>query len=138
MLKSWLGTFPRWDAEVCYVDYSEGSFGNCGIFPQGVEEIDRREDVLGNVQVSCRIRFRLLRMAGQSGDGQNAAQWLLDFENWVQQQSAAGLTPRFGDVPEKEVMRAERGKRSETRQTGSGTYEVILTVEFTKNYEVIE
>ncbi len=137
-LKTWLSAFPQWDGEACYVDYTEGVGGNTGLFPQGMEEVSRREDVLGNLQVRCRLRFRLLRMALRDGDGQKNAQWVMDFENWVQQQSAAGLTPRFGDEPASEIMRAEKGKLSGTRQTGSGTYEVILTAEFTKYYEVIE
>ncbi len=137
-LRNWLKTFPQWNSETYYVDYIEGTPGNCGLFPQGMEEVSHREDVLGNLQVQCRTRFRLLHVTERTEDGQRAAQWLLDFEKWVQAQSAAGLTPHFGDDPAREKMRAEKGKLSGTRQTGSGTYEVILTAEFTKYYEVIE
>lgn len=135
-LRNWLQTFPGWDSEVCFADFTEGTPGNSGLFPQGMEEVSRREDVLGNLYLRCRYRFRLLRVADKSED--KNAQWLMDFANWVQAQSAAGLAPHFGDEPDKETMRAEKGKLSQVRQTGASTYEVLLTAEFTKYYEVIE
>lgn len=135
-LKTWLETYPGWDSEVCRAEYTEGTPGNSGLFSQGLEEVSRREDVLGNLQVRCRRKFRLLRMAS-SEQGQQQAQWMRDFEAWVQAQSAKGLCPRFGDDPHGAWIRAEKGKLAQIRQTGSHMYEVILTAEFTKYYEVM-
>ena len=67
------------------------------------------------------------------GDGKDAA-WLLAFQNWVLQQSMAGLAPMFGDVPTAERIRAEKGKLRETSQAGCGVYAVTLTAEFVRKF----
>lgn len=133
-LGNWLRTFPKWDEGwVLHTDRTEAEPGNSGLFPLGAEELSRREDVLGNVTVACRCRFYLYRVAQQADPHANA-QWLLEFQQWVQQQSAAGAAPQFGDEPRQERLRAEKGKLSEVSQTGTGTYVVTLTAEFTKIY----
>ena len=133
-LSSWLLTFPGWDEGwVLHTDRTEAEPENTGLFPLGAEELSRREDVLGNVTVRCRYRFYLYRVAQQS-DPQANARWLLEFQQWVQQQSAIGAAPRFGDDPKAERLRAEKGKLSEASQTGTGTYVVTLTAEFVKVY----
>lgn len=138
-LLTWLKTYPGFTQEVTVsVDYTDGVPGSCGVFPLGLEEIDRQTDVLGNVKIHCRYTFALHRVTtGQQDETENAA-WLLGFQNWVQQQSAAAKTPRFGDVPEREAMRAQKGKLKEASQTGTGVYVVTLTADFIKIYEVNE
>lgn len=116
------------------MDFTEQAPGNAGLFPKGLEEISRREDVLGNLQVTCRYRFALYRQTAGQGDGTADAQWLLDFQNWVQQQSAAGLAPHFGDVPARERLQAQQGALQAASQTG--TYVVTLIADFMKVYEV--
>ena len=77
-VKAWLSTYPHWDG-MLQVDYSDGRQPNAGLIPKGMEEISRREDVLGNTLVGCRYQFALLwQMAGQGDDGENAGK-LLDF-----------------------------------------------------------
>ena len=66
------------------------------------------------------------------------AQWLLSFQQWVQQQSIAGLAPKFGDVPAAEQLRAQKGKLKEASQAGTATYVVTLIADFTKIYGGIE
>ena len=133
-MRNWLHTFPGWDENcVLHTDHTAAEPENCGLYPQGGEEISRREDVLGNVSVLCRYRFHLYRLV-QLADPLANAQWLLQFQQWVRQQSATGAAPRFGDDPGQERLRAEKGKLSEISQTGTGTYMVTLTAEFIKNY----
>ncbi len=132
-LRAWLLTYPKWE-DTLFVDFTEHAAGNTGLFPAGLEETGRREDVLGNLQVSCRYRFSLYRQTPGQADGTANAQWLLDFQSWVQQQSAAGLTPHFGDVPARERMQAQKGTLKEASQTG--TYTVTLIADFMKVYEV--
>lgn len=133
-MRSWLLTFPGWDNSwVLHTDRTEAEPGNSGLFPLGAEELSRKEDVLGNVTVLCRYRFYLYRVAEQADPLANA-QWLLEFQQWVRQQSATGAAPRFGDDPKQERLRAEKGKLSEISQTGTGTYIVTLTAEFIKKY----
>ena len=130
-LRQWLLTFPGLGRELT-VDYLGAGPGSTGLFPAGLEETSRREDLLGNVQVACRYQFTLYR---RMAPGQDSAQWFLDFQNWVQQQSVAGLAPRFGDVPDEEWLLAQKGKSKELSASGIGTCAVTLTAEFIRNYD---
>lgn len=134
-MTAWLQTFPLWQGETLYVDYVDAVPGNAGLYPEGLEQVSRREDVLGNVTVKNRLHFVLYRVtAGQQDNRENSA-WLLELQKWVQEQSAAGLAPSFGDAPHRERICAQKGKLKSASQTGTGTYTVNLTVEFTKQYE---
>lgn len=135
-LKQWLMRYPGWGEAQIYVDYLESDPVNAGVYPQGLEELERREDVLGNVTVSCRYRFMLYRMVTGQQDNEGNAGWFLDFQQWVQQQSISNQAPQFGDIPGRERIRAEKGKLQEASQAGTGTYGVVLTVDFMKIYEV--
>ena len=137
-VKQWLLTYPGWGDTQLYVDYLEAAPCNGGLYPQGLEERSRRVDMLGNVKISCRYRFALYRMTAGQLNGEENARWLLDFQQWVQQQSVAGLAPKFGDVAADEQIRAEKGQLREASQAGTGTYQVILIADFIKLYEVNE
>ena len=89
-LRQWLETFPKWDAALQFDDV-DAVPGSSGLYPMGLTELSRRENVLGNVMVRCRETFLLRRVAGQSAEN---AQWLEDFQNWVMEQDALGLTPK--------------------------------------------
>lgn len=133
-LRNWLITFPRWTGNFqVQADYTDGVPTSYGLYPLGAEEISRREDVLGNVTVRCRYRFHLYRVSPLADRSANA-NWLLEFQQWVRQQSATGAAPQFGDEPKEEIIRAEKGKLNEISQSGTGTYVVTLTVEFVKKY----
>ena len=127
-MRQWLETFPKWDAALQF-DFVDAVPGSTGLYPTGLTELSRREDVLGNVTVRCRAAFMLRRVAGQSTEN---AQWLVDFQNWVMEQDRLGLTPQFGDVPESQRLRASEGKLDSQKQVGSALYTVKLTAEFDK------
>lgn len=129
-MKQWLVSFPGWEEKLS-IDYADGVPGNSGLYPKGIREISRREDVLGNVAVRCRCSFLLRRCACP---GEDSARWLLELQNWVMEQDRLGLTPKFGDDPKTERLRAQEGKLNNSFQTGSGLYTVQLTAEFTKLY----
>lgn len=133
-LRQWLTTYPKWEEGKLHVDYTDALPGNLGLYPAGLEEVSRREDVLGGIMVRNRYHFALYRVAARREDNEENAQWLLEFQKWVQSQSAAGLAPRFGDESNQERLRAEKGKLKEASQTGTGTYTVTLTAEFIKYY----
>ncbi|MBR4016473.1 MAG: hypothetical protein IKK11_01495 [Oscillospiraceae bacterium] len=123
---AWLSTYPHW-ADFLPVEYA-------GLLPRGLEETSRREDVLGNSLVGCRYQFSLSwKMEGQGIDTENAGR-LLDFQHWVRGQSASGLAPKFGDVPARERIRAEKGGITAGAQIA--TYTVMLIADFMKVYEV--
>lgn len=131
---SWLRTFPLWEGETLDIDYLGAVPGSAGLFPGGLEEVSWRTDVLGNVMVENRLHFVLCRRTQGQQDNPRCGGWLLELQNWVQQQSAAGLTPKFGDDPGRERIRAEKGKLQSAAQTGTGSYTVDLTVEYVKKY----
>lgn len=130
-MQQWLQTYPGWQ-DTLQVDITEPAPGNAGLFCEGLEERSRQEDVLGNLQIACRYRFTLYRQVSRDGDAEAAA-WLLDFQNWAQQQSALGLAPHFGDIPYLEQLQAQKGTLKDRGQTG--LYAVTLTADFTRIYQ---
>ena len=133
-VRQWVQTFPLWEeGNLLFIDFTDGVPGNAGLFPTGMEVLSRREDVLGGVKLRCRYNFCIYRV-GAADDGGADARWLLQFQDWVLQQCAAGLAPRFGDEPKMETIRAEQGKLRD-RQPGMQVYAVVLTAEFVKKYE---
>ena len=131
-MKQWLQTFPGWDGAL-RLDYAQTVPGNSGLYPQGVTELSCREDVLGNRKTRCSCSFTLQRAAAP---GEENARWLLDFQNWVARQERLGLTPKFGDEPKTERLRAFEGKLLKHTRAGCALYTVRLCAEYTKIYEV--
>lgn len=135
-LRQWLLTYPNWKGTL-QVDFMEAGPGNAGLFPAGLEELRRREDVLGNPEIDCRYRFALHRKTAGQQDGNEDAQWLLDFQHWVQRQSATGAAPHFGDVPSRERISAQKGMLKTVERTGICLYTVTLVADFVKTYTVV-
>lgn len=131
-IRNWLVTFPQWGEVELVIDSTAATPVSCGLFSGGMEEISRREDVLGNSTVQYRQYFTLRREAER---GEDAAQWLLEFQDWVREQCWRGLAPQFGDIPRQERMRAEKGKLTNTSEIGTATYEVKLTAEYIKIFK---
>ena len=131
-MRPWLQTFPEWEGTLS-LDYADGVPGNSGLFPRGITELSRREDVLGNIRIrySCTYVLRRNAVAGEDN-----TRWLLDFQNWVAEQSRLGLAPQFGDEPGSERLRAYEGKLEKHAHGGSALYTVQLSAEYTKIYEV--
>ena len=122
-LQMWLSTYPRW----------EGNPANICVLPKEIKEISHRADVLGNTLVGYRCYVNLFwEIAGQGEDEKNAT-CLLDFQNWVREQSVMGLAPKFGDVPASERIWTEKGGL--TVGARIVTYTVTLVAEFMKVYK---
>lgn len=134
-MRAFLLSYPGWEeGKLLYIDDTDNAPGNGGLFPQGVQTVAIRQDILGNCQQDYRATFTLYRASAET---EADAPWLLEFQSWIDKQSALALTPKFGDVPQKERLRAEKGKLHSRQGTG-GLYSVILTAEFTKLHEVNE
>ena len=127
-LTQWLQTFPGWEGQL-QVDYLEAAPVGAGLYPRGIAEISRREDVLGNMQVRFKGSF-LLRRAAVAG--MDNAQWLLALQEWATRQERLGLTPKFGDLPRTERLQIFEGKLESHNQTGCAVYTAQLNAEFTK------
>ena len=127
----WLQSFPGWEDSI-RIDCVDARPGSAGLYPKGFREISRREDVLGNLQVSFRFDVLLRKNAESSEEN---AKWLLEFQNWVAEQDRLGLAPKFGDDPKRERIRASEGQLLSLSQVGSALYTVKLWAEFTKIYK---
>lgn len=131
-MKNWLLTFPHWDSQPLYTDYCDALPDTAGLYPLGLTERYRREDVTGRVQIGYRVEFMLCRITGSGRDNGENARWLLQLQDWIGTQSAAGLAPKLGDVPQTERIRAEKGRLKSLPQTGTARYAVTVTADFIK------
>lgn len=134
MLRNWLVTFPKWDVGgLMYIDFTDGVPGSTALYPQGMEELRRVTDVTGGVTAHCRWTFVLYRMTEQQDNAADAA-WLLELQQWIQQQSATGQAPIFGDEPGRERLYARKGRLQKANTAGTVSYSVELSAEFIKHY----
>jgi len=118
------------------IDYTDQIPANGGIFPAGLVEISRKIDLMGNITVTNQYNFGLYYVLEKApGDDEGAAvnaDWLMDFQEWVQAQSVMGIAPTFGDVPRQERIMAQNGVLYGAESEGLATYMVQLSVRFIK------
>ena len=129
-VKNWLMSFPGWGELALHLDSLPAQPGNAGLFPKGDTLLERKKDLLGGVRCRYARQFLLLITACDCKEP-----WLLQLQDWVQRQSALGLAPVFGDEPEQEYIRGEKGALKERTAAGSAVYTVTLTAEFVKKFE---
>lgn len=139
-MRDWLATFPEFDILGSFnVDYTDQVPANGGLFPNGLVEIERRRDIVGNTTVTNQYNFGLYCVFEKApGDDTGAtinADWIMAFQEWVQEQSATGQAPAFGDVPRDERITAQNGVLYEADGEGTATYMVQLSVYFKKLYK---
>ena len=127
-LQAWLQTFPMWDGSLS-IDVTDAVPGGMGLYPKGLQELSRREDVLGDLTIRYRWSFILHR--NQAAQTQENAQWLMELQKWAAHQCRQGLAPKFGDAPVEERLRICEGGLQHRKEGGSG-YTALLTADFTK------
>ena len=140
-IREWLATYEGHDILSQFqVDYTDQIPANGGMFPSGLMENWRKSDILGNIMVENQYNFGLYYVFTKApGDDEGAtinADWIMDFQEWVQAQSVTGAAPIFGDVPRDEKILAQNGVLYEATDEGLATYMVQLSVQFTKKFEV--
>ena len=141
-IRKWISTFPdHQKLNGFQVDYTDRIPNNGGIFPSGLVEISRTTDILGTVTVENQYNFGLyyvfLKAPGDDAGAVHNADWVMDFQKWVQEQSIRKLAPTFGDEPGTERIQAQNGVLYDADEEGTATYMVQLSINFTKIYEVI-
>ena len=140
-MREWIATFPDFDilSEGFYVDYTDKTPSNGGIFPSGLVEIERRKDIVGNVVVTNQYNFGLYcvfeKAAGDDVGASYNADWVMSFQEWVQEQSITGQAPPFGGEPHTERITAQNGMLYETDNEGTAMYLVQVSVQFKKKFE---
>lgn len=119
-LRQFLLGFPGFDGELP-VDFTQDGPGNSGLFPAGLTEVDRHADLLGNMQVRYQSLFTLYH---RTEPGQDSAQWLLDFENWLTEQTNA--------------VQIKEAEAKEVSRLNCGLCTVTLAVNFCKDIDAKE
>lgn len=137
-IKEWVKSYPGHDILSEFsVDYTDQIPLNGGIFPSGLVELSRSEDVNGNVLVENQYNFGLYYLFEKSpGDDAGAeanADWIMDFQEWAQEQSLTGDAPQFGD--ETTAIKAQNGVLYDADPEGTATYMVQLSVSFEKMFK---
>ena len=135
-LKTWLLTYPGWEGQL-QINCTCPEPGNTGLFPKGVTQLHRQEDILGNRFVRNRAEFTLYRVACGQADGTKEAAYMAALEAWICRQSQLGAAPRFGDIPTTELLRAEKAMLHKSQQTGTAVYQLQITAEYTCVYEAL-
>lgn len=138
-MRQFVASYPDADIfEKFSIDYTDNVPDNGGLFPTGLVEVSRSKDLLGNVTVRNQYNFALYTLFAKSpGDDLGAtynAEWVMGFQEWVQEQSARGLAPAFGDVPGEESISAENGQVHSADNEGTALYVVQITVNYTKEF----
>lgn len=138
-IRDWISQYPGHNILSQFqVDYTSALPENGGIFPGGLVENRRTEDILGNVETENQYNFALYYVFTKA-DGDDAgaavnADWVMDFQEWVQQKSITGDIPQFGDKTIS--IKAQNGVMYSNSDEGTAMYAVALSVVFKKKYEV--
>ena len=140
IMREFIDSYP--DADILgelAIDYTSNVPNSAGLFPTGLVEVRKRRDILGNVESDRQANFALYAVLTKApGDDEGAtynASWIMGFQEWVLDQSAKGLAPRFGDVPEKEGMVAQNGQVYQSDEEGWAMYVIQISATFTKRFE---
>lgn len=139
-LKKWLQTYPGADQLVDFqVDYTDHLPGSFGVFPAGLVEIGRKENTLGDIAVQNQYNFALYlvlpKAPGDDVGAQINADWVMDFQRWVQAQSMQHKAPTFGNVDEeKETLSAQNGAQYDADEEGLAMYMISLQAVFWTEY----
>lgn len=140
-IREWIKTYPGYnilaDFQVDYTDQMTANSG--GIFPSGLVEVARSTDIMGTTAVINQYNFALyytfLKAPGDDVGAAVNADWVMDFQEWIQAQSITGKAPTFGDRPRSERIIAQNGTLYEFDKEGTALYAVQLSVQFTKIFE---
>ena len=137
--REWIQTFPGGIPADFQVDFTGEVPQNAGLFPTGTMEVSRTRDVLGNVTVTNQYNFGLyavfLKPQNLDEISTQNAEWVMEFQKWVQEQSILGLAPTFGNADQRrEDIKAQNGMFYGSKENGTvGLYMVTITATF-KNY----
>lgn len=134
-MKGFVESFPGFDVLSQFdIDYTDRVPNAGGLFPSGLVEVQRHKDLLGNVWVENQYNFALYTTLEKYQGSPDNAEWQMAFQAWVQEQSARGLAPAFGDDPRHERIVAQNGELVENDDEGTALYVIQLSVSFTKNF----
>lgn len=141
-VREWIKTYPNFDILSDFqIDYTDQIPASGGIFPSGLQEISHTEYIYGDVMVTNQLNFGLYYVFEKSPDDDAGAavnaDWLMDFQRWVQEQSILHKAPAFGNYDTAhERIKAENGVLYAADEEGIATYMVQLSIQYKNFYEV--
>lgn len=121
------------------VDALPPAAGTGALFPKGVEQTDRWQNLLGQVtarqKMQLVLRLNLPFVPGDANLSAQTARRLLELQAWVAEQSAAGLAPQLGNAdPVQETLTAGAARLEQANDEGSAVYTVTLTAHYTMKW----
>lgn len=120
-LLQWLARCPALAGIALRVDDLPPAAGTGALFPKGVEQTDRWQNlpfVPGDTELTAQTARRLLEL-----------------QAWVAEQSAAGLAPQLGNAdPMQETLTAGAARLEQANDEGSAVYTVTLTAHYTMKW----
>lgn len=123
------------------IDFTDKVPNTGGLFPSGLVEVRRRSFIDGTREVDNQYNFALYtkftKVPEDDFTGTANAAWLMEFQEWVQEQSVLGAAPAFGDDPRRERIFAGNGELYSASDEGTALYVIRISVNFTKRYERI-
>lgn len=134
-LIDWLKTYTGYDILGNFqVDYTDQIPSNGAVFPQGLQEVERTETILGDITLTNQYNFGLYFTFEKSAEDDVAAKinadWLMGFQRWVQEQNARRLVPNFGNTQTPAQANAQNGRLFGADGSGTAIYMVTLSVTF--------
>lgn len=138
-LLQWLARCPALAGIDLRVDDLPPAAGTGALFPKGVEQTDRWQNLLGQVTARQKMQLVLrLNLPFVPGDAELTAQTarrLLELQTWVAEQSAVGLAPQLGNAdPAQETLTAGAARLEQANDEGSAVYTVTLTAHYTMKW----
>ena len=138
-MRAFVASFPDWDIFGSFtIDYTDNVPDCAGLFPGGLVEVQRHADIVGNKWVENQYNFALYtnleKAPGEDAGATYNADWVMSFQEWVQEQSATGKAPMFGDEPKAERITAQNGAIYSAEDEGTALYVVQLSVNCIKHY----
>ena len=125
-LLQWLARCPALTGIDLRVDDLPPAAGTGALFPKGVEQTDRWQNLLG---------LNLPFVPGDANLSAQTARRLLELQAWVAEQSAAGFAPQLGNAdPVQETLTAGAARLEQANDEGSAVYTVTLTAHYTMKW----
>lgn len=136
-VKDWISTYPGYATlEDMQVDFFDPIPNNGSIAPSGMMEISRTEYIGGIVEVQNQYNFALYfvfyKPPDENEQAQTNADWVLDFQEWVQEQDIKKKVPTFGR--QTISVLAQNGMLYAADGEGTGIYTVQLTINYKKEF----
>ena len=124
-LLQWLARCPALTGIDLRVDDLPPAAGTGALFPKGVEQTDRWQNLLGQVttrqKMQLVLRLNLPFVPGDANLSAQTARRLLELQAWVAEQSAETLT-------------AGAARLEQANDEGSAVYTVTLTAHYTMKW----